>query len=393
MSSTSSSGEFETPAAAPPQRPAPLLRTAAVVLMSAGLGMLIVRWLESEQTKQYVAFLQAERIPVVADRRAILESYAVQVGATAGKGDVLGTLVDSERAELLQQRQAEVQRLTRERDRAEAAAEVDLAWRMDQLQAQEHAARMKLAGLLRTDFEHQLKRAAWTDFLESQSTEAKTIPPSEVFAQVVQSDFKPEETRLRAMIEQESASNAVEVTEAQVALCEQRLKMLESLREKLPAKVRRAAGVDSIARALKSAEEAVAELEAQPSEIPLPAPGFGTVGQLHHRPGTRVEAGTPLLELLDGARLRLTVEVPSRELPRFAPGELVRLIFPGDIDRLGRIAPIPPQAEQPTRSNRGNDSLPTGAAGDSHVLLQIDPADELWPDVPIGSAVQLFLDD
>ncbi len=392
MSSTPSTGEFGTPAATPPQRPAPLLRTVAVVLMSAGLGMLIVRWIESKQTKQYVAFLQAERIPVESDRRAVLSSWSVQVGETTGRGDVLGTLLDNERAELLKSRKAEVQRLTRERERAEAAAEVDLAWRMDQLRAQEHDARMKLAALLRSDYEHQLKRAAWKDFLEAQTAETTTLPPARVFSEVVQTNWKPEELRLRAMIEQESAANAVEVTEAQVALCEERLKTLESLRKQLPLKVRRAAGVDTINTALQAAEEAVAELETTPAEVPLTAPGFGTVGKLFRRPGTPVEAGEPLLELLDEDRLRLTMPVPSRELPRFAPGEIVRLIFPGGIDRMGRIAPIPPQTEWTGHAVDRSEGSSPSAPDDAHVLLQIDPADELWPDVPIGSAVQVILD-
>jgi hypothetical protein len=97
--------------------------------------------------------------------------------------------------------------------------------------------------------------------------------------------------------------------------------------------------------------------------------------------GERVATGEPIVELLDGDRRFLTLQIPSRSLPLFAVDAEVALEFPGGIQRMGIVRRIPPQT-----SNVGRD-LGTSDSDDAPITLRIDPVDRLWPEVPIGSAV------
>ena len=72
--------------------------------------------------------------------------------------------------------------------------------------------------------------------------------------------------------------------------------------------------------------------------------------------------------------------MPSRLIDRYPVGTLVRLRFSGSIRCRGRVSEVPPHTEQ---------NVETPVGGDPLVRVTIEAIGRLWPDVPIGSSVEV----
>ena len=112
----------------------------------------------------------------------------------------------------------------------------------------------------------------------------------------------------------------------------------------------------------------------------MTAGAHGTVGLHLKQPGDRVVNGEEIVELYDRERQHIDLPVPSRVIDRYPVGTLVRLRFSGSIRCRGRVSIVPPHTAQDVETPAGDDPL---------VRLPLEPIGRLWPDVPIGSSVEV----
>jgi membrane fusion protein (multidrug efflux system) len=112
--------------------------------------------------------------------------------------------------------------------------------------------------------------------------------------------------------------------------------------------------LDDATAALKVAEANLDLARARLGKTQVTAPFAGTVGIRRVSPGAFVRAGTPLTDLTQLDKLRLTFSAPERLLGRLVVGAPVRVettAHPGEVLD-GTIAIIEPQLDEQTRSAR-----------------------------------------
>ncbi len=249
-----------------------------------------------------------------------------------------------------------------------------------------HRTRLQSAEYLRQHYAASFEHVTWRNFTkESHAGRWLAVAPNalsepdRIFSSLVtDSVLTPEEVRLRAMMRQEEARNSAEVTKAQADLCDHHIQELQELRQNLPERIRKAAGVDVAEAKLAQATEQFNSLNQQKAAMTVTAPGYGIVGSYTKQAADPVSEGEALVTVLDRDRPFVEVDVPSREIGRLQVGQKIPLEFAG-ADRIGRVETISPQA------HRRDSSV------ESWIAVRIRPAGRLWPEVPIGSAVSVRL--
>jgi multidrug resistance efflux pump len=161
-----------------------------------------------------------------------------------------------------------------------------------------------------------------------------------------------------------------------------RIRELEAARMNAARLARESLGLDRINVELMRAEARLRHLLCEPREITLPAPVSGTIGKLLRKPGERVVAGTPLLELADKDQPFLVVEMPEPSAKMFALGDTIPLNCPGRQSSIGRVADM-----------FRMDAEETGLAQPADVRWVIEPIDEDWPAIPLQSPVRVRTSD
>lgn len=367
-----------------PYQPAPPIRVFLAVLVALGGGIGLVRCLDDARRDSVTGYLHAERVPIVADRDAVIQQIVAAPGTVVQAGSPLITLADDSLQQEIADKQQEFAALQTELEQAKAKAEIELAWRTKELDEAVFDTKLRSAGFLKDQLAYQVENFAWTSFIENRGNLRAAVEPDSVFRSVTFEDsVTPEESRMRAMLRQGHAQNALEVNSVQVEICDKRLKELEQLRIELPEKVRRAVGVDVAESRLVRAAEELENLKSRQDTLTLKASAYGTVGIYHAQPGEKISAGSPLVELLDPDRRFVIAHVPTDRLGEFTPGTEVRLEFGDGNVRNGRVRDIPPQAQsfgQLTATPEDNQAV---------LLVRIEPSGKLWPELPIGATVKI----
>ncbi|MGE3316751.1 MAG: HlyD family secretion protein [Planctomycetaceae bacterium] len=366
--------------------PAPRSRAALLCLGALLLGIGATAVLARTANNATLGYLEADSAEVIANVAGRIEEIAVAEGTRVEPGQKILVVVDEALESQIAELKKRVDLLHKELEQARAKADIDLKWRMKELEAEILETRLKSTGLMQVQFDHEIETFAWTDLLN----ESLLAEPDSLFKltstemalyPIIQPAKPTKETRVRAMIEQESARNAQEVSKAQVELCDARLKELEALKQDLPVQIARSQGVQLAEARLAEATEELTRVEGRPKSVEIVATMHGTVGIYKKAKGERVAAGESIVMLLDEEQRFLSVQIPSRRAPQFPAGSIVNLEFPGGHTRAGRVRTAPPQAIA---------KVPMGTdAQDSFVPLRIDPVQKLWPDMPIGAAVEV----
>ena len=357
-----------------PEYPAPLGRAFVIVALTLAAGLGIVHWLESGG-ETWSGRLQAQATSAVAPAMVRVSRIVAAEGELIDRGDVLAVLIDEDLERETTAQQTVVADLQSRLGEARARADVELAWRRQELDSELHATRLDSARFLQAEFDSRMQVQAWQDYL-SGGLIASRLAHHEFIGMLLKDSRLTEEGKLRGLLEEEAARNALEVATTQLQLCAARLAELQRLKEQLQESIVRASGVSRLEVELAEASEKLDELQARSAEITLRAPEYGTVGVYRTQVGASARAGDTIVEILDQERRCVVVQVPSRKLPIVAAGAAVELAFPGGEARTGLVQAIPPQAI----GTREDDAL---------VTLRIDPAEKLWPEVPAGSAVQV----
>ncbi len=365
---------------APPE-PQPVfgLRLRAAALASIALGAGI--WLTGQWARRvehsFPGHLQARMLTVTAEQTSRLQEVRVKPGQRVKAGECLlvldSGLPPSERdgnSQPAPQRENVPGRL-------KAAADLELHWRRRELQAEIFQTQFRLAGLRQEKLHQEVEQIAWRENLSSQDVFAEPQRTPTVFRFLSESVGEVPEQRVRAMLREDAAASAALAIAAQITLCEERLEELRSLDRGLEAQIRTSHGVEAPEHAAPAEDVPTA------ATTTVVSPGYGLIGLTRKQAGEVVQPGEVLVQILDDDRRTIEVEIPSRMVVRFTPGQRVRLEFPGPEQRIGIVSSIAPQTSAPGIARQNLDD-------DAPVKLAIEPAGKLWPSVPIGSRVLVF---
>jgi multidrug efflux pump subunit AcrA (membrane-fusion protein) len=334
-----------------------------------------------------LGYLEAESAVVSAGVTGKIKEVAAGEGVRVEPGRKVLVIVDEMLESQISALRRRVDVLHSELNQARAQADVDLRWRMKELESEILEIRLKSAGFLQSQFDQEIEQYAWTDFLKESLIDPVEFftdaSPQQLLFPATQPVQVPRESRMKAAIRKEAASNALEVSQAQIEMCAARMKELESLKQDLPKQIARSHGVEVVEARLAEATEELSRLESRPRNVELKSPIHGTVGVYRKAKGDRVAAGESIVTILDEDQRFLTLRIPSRQAPQYPAGGRVLLDFPGGQTRVGQIRTVPPQAVA------GSNETPTAISHDSLISLRIDPVEKLWPAAPVGTAVQV----
>lgn len=268
-----SSTRPKQPATAPRRRlPASPRRALLLGLCALAVGWGIAHWLNGRNDLMQRGVIAVSTATVAAplDGR-LIELIAAEHDTVHGGGSP-ALIEDSglvSRIEIQTQRVAELQD---ELTAAEARADIDLAWRQNDLRSDIYSAQIQAADLLKQKLMHDVERLAWNDFQQGGDTAVQWTSIEEIVLTLQSPQFRSDEQQLRAALKEEAARNAAEVLDTQVELCDQRLTELRQLLAQMPDKVRLAAGLESAHNKLHTAERELGRLERQPPRVTLSAP-------------------------------------------------------------------------------------------------------------------------
>lgn len=364
------------PSNAPPDLPAPLRRIAIVGLLAIAAGMGVVRLLNGRAKESFPGQVTARIVPLTANHSGILTEWFVQEGTPVRIGDELASISITELVDEKDRLEQEIARLSVDLERGLAQAELDLEWRLKDINAEIFDARLQSAELLEEKYRHEMEQVALSDLLKDRST-ALWASNDSVIDAVSMRKSDSEGERLSAVLRVEAANNSAEVCEAQVEMCEEQVEALEELKESLPDRIRKSAGVEAIERQLLAAQTRLDQLNEDEAHITLTSEVIGHTGVFHRKRGDYVSPGDRIVEIFDDVQRYVTVEIPSSHVDKFPIGADVQLRFPGDEMRTGRVVYLAPQA------------IKLSPEAESSVKVQVEPSGVLWPSVPIDSQVMV----
>ena len=345
----------------------------------AGTG---AAWLiEWSGERAYPGSLQSRTTLVTSNCAARIREQSVKAGQSVSPGDPLFQLVDVQLEDRLIAKRREIAELEAEVNRARCLAEIDLAWRRRDLQAEVFETQLKEAGLSQEKLNKQVEQLAWKDHLASVESQISPMV-AEVdhpFRSLSKELHLPDDRRLQAMLREDAAAASAETLATQIELCEERLKKLAALDKDLETKIKSASGVDVNEARLNGAKQELTALESQWKDLTITSPTYGTVGEIRFQSGDRVPSGGTLVEILDNIQPHVVAHLPSGPASRLPHGTKVSLIFPSNDRRIGIISEIPPHVTSADHS------------ADSYVAVKIEPAGKLWPRLAIGSGVKVLL--
>ena len=374
-SPTSEPASLREPAAPHP------LRTIAICLASLVAGAGFAVWVERHGDVRFDAYLEAHTTPVTAEYPGRVAALVRHEGDRLSIGDPLLSLTDGLLLQEIVTQKDAVAHSELHLQHCLAEADLDLQWRTNELDQRIVDYQLRSAGFLKEKYDFELQKSMLTDMLACNQTAALKDADTMFKAFVVEGGL-PEVERMTTALKLETVVNATDVSTAQVEICEQQLKRLEGIKSTLPATVRRKAGVDSAEAALARSKSLLERIEGRRTELTVPSTAVGKVGVYRVHVGDHVEPGQTIVELLDDARRHLRVEVPSSKISSLKVARGVDVTFPGGAKRTGRVARIAPQAIPTDRNSHGADSL---------IIVHVEPTGELWPDLPIGTRVDVSL--
>lgn len=354
---------------------------ALVILMIALVGgVSCAQWVRGLRVDSYVGSLQAPKTIVTARTDAVIQKMHVAEGQTVDSEDIVVTLFDRSLEKTWQVKQQQLAALEAELEQSKAKTEVELALRNKEIESEVFQAKLKSSQYLKEQYIHQITNLAWQDFLQDYDSISSSGSNEEVFRSLVYESRLPDENRITAMLRQESARNSAEVFAARVKLCEEQMAELKALQRKLPQQIRLAMGVEVIKNRLEQVKNELRQLETQREDLQLRAGRYGTVGMLEKEVGDTIQKGAPIVELFDKDHPYLLVEVPSRKISLFEEGTQVKILFSGDLKGKGVVRKI---SEQAVRKTGSSESL---------ILVHVEPAGPLWPELPMGTTVDISLE-
>lgn len=363
-----------------PVAPHPL-KTLAICIASLVAGAAVAVWIERHGNVRFDGYLAAHTTPVIAEHPGRVATMVKSEGDRITIGDSLLTLTDSQLVQEIVTQKDEVAHAGIHLEHCLAEAALDLQWRTNEIDQRIVDFQLRSAGFLKEKYDYELQKSMLTDMLASNQTASLSDADTMFKAFVVEGGL-PEVERMTAALKLETVVNATDVSTAQVEICDQQLKRLEGIKATLPATVRRKSGVDSAEASLARSKSMLERIEGRRTELNVASTAVGKVGVFRVQVGDHVQPGQTIVELLDDARRHLRVEVPSAKISGLAVAQGVNVTFPGGVKRTGRIDSIAPQAIPTDANSHGSESI---------IIVHVEQTGALWPDLPIGTRVDVSL--
>lgn len=365
-----------TPTSWGPSRINPWLAAglAACALLA---GTVMVRQLDGVRHERYAGRLAARGSTVSVPFDAELDAVLAPTGTLVKRGTPIVRLRNSLVLRQIADARRDIAALEKEHGQLEAKYLVELDWRKRSIEAEMFETRIKSAGFLRQKLSHEVEQLAWKA-IEEDDQPRDAASAGRLVDQIGFRTVSRKEERVDTLLKSEAARNATEVAAAQVELCDQRLAELKTLLEEIPGRVRTSIGIELVEQKLADAKETLATLEAQESALTLTAESTGVVGVYRSECGGHVAAHGVIVQILDEDRPYLELEVPAERVVELRAGDKVELLFPGEVERTGRIESIPPQ------------TAPVEAGARPIIRVPVAPAGKLWPTLPFGTTVEVL---
>lgn len=363
-----------------PKVPHPI-RTICVCVSALLAGIAVAHWYERHGHDSFDGYLEAHKTTITADREGRITAISQPEGQRVTIGDPLTILSDEGLENELGLIQDEIAQADIHLQRCLAESELDLQWRLAELDQKIVDYQLRSASYLKEKYDFELEKSMLADVLASNQT-ASLQDGDGLFRAFVVEGGAPEIERMTTALKMETMTNAADVSGAQVEICEQQLKRLESAKTTLPSTVRRKSGVDAAEASVARAKSQLARVESKRSGLTIVSNAVGKVGVYRVQEGDQVMPGQTIVELLDDARRHMRVEIPSSRISKFSVNQTVNVRFPGGTLRTGRVEWIAPQAIPTDSNSHGHESL---------ILVHVEQSGELWPEVPVGTHVKVSL--
>jgi multidrug resistance efflux pump len=355
-----------------------MLALAALALSG---GVCLTIGLARSEYETFTGYLQAQGRTITAGREARIAGLLVKQGEVARPGTPLLTLSDMQLEEARAAKQRQVAALEAELAQVHAQAAIETGGRRQKLEAEIFELKLKSAQFLKQQFTQQMETFGRGGALVESDEPAGTGVIQASMRPFARDPFGSGGTFDRQR--SDAARSAMQVSTAQIELCNERLAELERRLENLPEQILEALGANVVQTRLDQTKAELARLDEQQQSLTLTAAVHGTVGVFLREAGDRVDANEPIVELLDEDQPYLLLQVPSARLADFTPGTMLDLRFPGDVKGEGRVDVIPPQVAPLPRPN---ERLAENA---SLLTVHISPAGRVWPTIPFGSTVEV----
>ncbi|VAX42194.1 hypothetical protein MNBD_PLANCTO02-2237 [hydrothermal vent metagenome] len=358
------------------------LRLFVVVAIAGIAGIYVTSIFKGKETTTYKGYLTAETSAVVADRHAAIQQIHVSQGEEVEPQKLIATLIDLEQPQRLLQLKASLQKNKYQIEQAKAQIDIELIWRTRAIDTDLHKTQIEAADFLKKQLNLKMEGLSLNRPLSQNVPGIK----QSAFTPLPPEGSRKEPERIELLLRREANKNAIEVVETQFDICEQRIKQLNDLLKSLPQKIERAHNLPSLKKEYAKIQAELSEAEEEKNGIEIRSEAYGTVGVIHKNRGDKVTTGEPLAMLLDQQQRYLVVHVPSTEINKFTSRhkeqKKLTLTFPGGIICTGVVHSIPPQAEKMKEGNSASLQI---------VKVRVTPFGKSWPQLPIGSQVNVQL--
>jgi multidrug resistance efflux pump len=356
------------------------LQVLAVVILALGGGLGASYWLGEGRSEKFYGYVHPRITTIAAPRSGVIATIEMRCGELVQPGTLIARLADDNLQRRFDSKQGQIASMEAELMRSQAQAELDLDWRLRDLDSEICKLQLLAASYQKERYDFELRRSMLSDSLASNQL-AMLGGNDEFMGSLIREQGESTEDRMVTVLRLEAAQNAAEVSAAQIEWCAWNKTRLEKTRGRLPDVVKRSAGVDVLNAQLTQARHELEVIDAERQQLEIKSPAIGRIGLMRITAGSAVNPGGAIVDILDDIEREVVLQVPSEKILLFRKGDSVGLTFAGRERREGRIVSIAPQAQ-----------TVSGEVGcESFVEVRIQPTGELWPEVPANSRVTVRL--
>jgi len=351
-----------------------------VVILALGGGLAASHWLSEGRSEKFYGYVHPRMTTIAAPRSGVISTIEIRSGDLVEPGSLIARLADDNLERRFESKQGHIASMEAELMRSQAQAELDLDWRLRDLDSDICELQLLAAKYQKERYDFELRRSMLSDSLASNQF-AMLGGNDEFIGSLIREQGESSEDRMVTVLRLEAAENAAEVSKAQIEWCAWNKVRLEKLRGRLPDVVKRSAGVDVLNAQLTQARRELQLINAERQQLEIKSPAIGRIGVMQITAGSAVNPGGAIVDILDDIEREVVVQAPSEQILHFQCGEKVSVRFAGKEEREGRIVKIAPQAQ----------TMNNDVGGESFVEVRIQQVGEIWPDVPAGSRVTVRL--
>ena len=386
--------------------PASALRTVSLLACALLIGFLTVYLLGRHSNEPLTGILSADITTIRVPAASRLTSVQVKAGEEVFSGQPLLTLEKIEHVSFIETQERLVRELERELKRVEAQAAIELEWRTRDLDRELSSVRQRVAmkeldgttasrvpsdkltrpesGLSVIGVSSQTAtqqkpaprvHAGGIIFFSGASGQSSLVPKP-VGIPIDQEPVRIVQVPRNTVISDSTTIPASDGTDLQTLRSEQL--RLEAVRASLPTVVSEAVGATNMRDQFADATRQLELMKSVSREVQVTSPVYGTVGQVRYRQGDDMQAGEIMLRILHTDRRYIMTYLPTRRVHEMRAGQEVELRFPGNEEFLGQVVDVPLLADL------------TGNSGDTLAAVRIEQAGRLWPNVPVGSQIDVI---